>query len=89
MCIRDRLYAVELPLVFSHMAILLIETLSATQHGQLIISSRKGNYEAIVELSGHISHRHTLSRQELQEIQKLHEHILETWIACRQSRHQK
>jgi len=83
------LYAVELPLVFSHMSVLLIETLSATQHGQLVISSKKGKYEAIVELSGHISHRHTLTQQELQEIQQLHEHILETWIACRQSRHRK
>ncbi|BBD62177.1 hypothetical protein NIES2109_50150 [Nostoc sp. HK-01] len=84
-----QLYAVELPLVFSHMAILLIETLSATQHGQLVISSKKGKYEAIVELSGHISYQHKLNQQELQEIQKLHEHILETWIACRQSRHQQ
>jgi hypothetical protein len=69
--------------VFAHISILLIETLSETQHGQLTISSKKGKYEAIVELSGHISHRHKLNQQELQEIQQLQEHILETWIACR------
>ncbi|MDZ8108753.1 MAG: hypothetical protein RM338_24445 [Nostoc sp. DedQUE12a] len=83
------LYPVELPLVFSHMSILLIETLSETQHGQLTISSKKGKYETIVELSGHISHRHKLSQEELQQIQQLHEHILETWIACRHFQNRK
>ncbi|WP_016953401.1 hypothetical protein [Anabaena sp. PCC 7108] len=84
-----QLYAVELPSVFSHLIILLIETLSETQHGQLTISSKKGKYETIIELSGHISHRYTLSQQELEEIQQLHDQILETWIACRHYQNKK
>jgi hypothetical protein len=84
-----QLYAVELPLVFSHMSLLLIETLSETQHGELVISSKKGKYETIVELNGHISHRYGLTPQEVAEIQKLHEQILEAWIAWRHSRHRK
>ena len=80
---------VELPSVFAHLIILLIETLSETQHGQLTISSKKGKYEAIVELSGHISHRYTLSPQQLLEIQQLHDYIIDTWIDCRHSHNQK
>jgi hypothetical protein len=80
-----QLYAAELPLVFSHMSFLLIETLSETQHGELMISSKKGKYETIVELSGHISHRYKLSPEELQEIQQLHHYIIESWLAWRQS----
>jgi len=83
------LYAVELPAVFSHINILLIETLSETQHGQLTISSKKGKYETIVELGSHISHRHKLTQEELQEIRQLQEHILETWIACRHFHNRK
>jgi hypothetical protein len=80
---------VELPSVFAHLIILLIETLSETQHGQLTISSKKGKYEAIVELSGHISHRYTLNQQQLLEIQKLHDYIIDTWIDSRHSHNQK
>ena len=80
---------VELPSVFAHLIILLIETFSETQHGQLTISSKKGKYEAIVELSGHISHRYTLNQQQLLEIQKLHDYIIDTWIDCRHSHNQK
>jgi|APFre7841882793_1041355.scaffolds.fasta_scaffold26218_2 hypothetical protein len=82
-------YVVELPSVFAHLIILLIETLSETQHGQLTISSKKGKYEAIVELSGHISHRYTLSPQQLLEIQQLHDYIIDTWIDCRHLQNQK
>ncbi|MCF4967789.1 hypothetical protein [Nostoc sp. CMAA1605] len=77
------LYEVELPAVFSHISLLLIETLSETQHGQLLISSKDANHETIIELSGHISHRHKLSRKQLQEMQKLHDYILDAWINCR------
>ncbi|MDK2409535.1 hypothetical protein QHH11_03840 [Aphanizomenon sp. PH219] len=82
-------YVVELPSVFAHLIILLIETLSETQHGQLTISSKKGKYESIVELSGHISHRYTLSPQQLLEIQQLHDYIIDTWIDCRHLQNQK
>ncbi|MDH6095989.1 hypothetical protein [Umezakia ovalisporum] len=81
----NHFHTIELPLVFSHMSFLLIETLSETQHGELVISSKKGKYETMVELSGHISHRYNLSSQELQQLQQLHDYILETWIAWRQS----
>lgn len=83
------LYEVELPVVFSHMSLLLIETLSETQHGQLVISSRDANHETIIELIGHISHRHKLSRKQLQEMQKLHEQILDAWINCRHFRNRQ
>ncbi len=85
----QKVYEVELPSVFAHLIILLIETLSETQHGQLTISSKKGKYEAIVELSGHISHRYTLSPQQLLEIQQLHDYIIDTWIDRRHSHNQK
>jgi hypothetical protein len=83
------LYEVELPLVFSHMSFLLIETLAETQHGQLTISSKKGNYEAIVELSGHISHRYSLNPQEVVKIQKVYDQILKTWRDWGDSRQKK
>ncbi|MBW4627869.1 MAG: hypothetical protein KME49_20765 [Brasilonema octagenarum HA4186-MV1] len=76
---------IELHPVFSHMSFLLIEALSATQHGEFITRSKKGNYETIVELGGHISHRYHLDHKELQEIQQMYEHILENWIAWRLS----
>ncbi|BAY65954.1 hypothetical protein NIES22_60660 [Calothrix brevissima NIES-22] len=77
-------YVTELLPVFSHLNFLLIETLAETQHGELIISSKKAKYETIVELGGHISHRYKLSSQDLQEIQQLHHFIIENWIVWRQ-----
>ncbi|MBD2356745.1 hypothetical protein H6G41_19290 [Tolypothrix sp. FACHB-123] len=82
---KPKQFVTELLPVFSHMSFLLIETLAETQHGELIISSKKAKYETIVELSGHISHRYKLTPQELQEIQQLHHYIIESWIAWRQS----
>ncbi|MBD2594489.1 hypothetical protein H6G74_09130 [Nostoc spongiaeforme FACHB-130] len=79
---------VELPLVFSHMSILLIETLSETQHGELMVTSRKVNHETAVNLKSHMSHLHYVNQKQLQEIQKLHDYILEAWIAYRQSHNQ-
>ncbi|MDZ7958972.1 MAG: hypothetical protein RMY34_14005 [Aulosira sp. DedQUE10] len=79
-------YTVDLPTVFSHMSFLLIETLSATQHGEFMTRSKQGKYETIIELSGHISHRYNLSPQELQEIQKIYDQILDTWIFWRHCR---
>ncbi|WP_414752418.1 hypothetical protein [Anabaena sp. CCY 9910] len=76
-------YSVDLPPVFSHMTFLLIETLSATQHGEFVTRSKQGKYETIVELSGHVSHRYGLTHQELAEIQTIYDQILETWIAWR------
>ncbi|AFY41541.1 hypothetical protein [Nostoc sp. PCC 7107] len=80
---------VELPLVFSHINIMLIETLSETQHGELMITSKKANHETIVNLRSHMSHRHHVNQKQLQEIHKLYEEIIEAWIAYRQSHNQK
>ncbi|MBD2302902.1 hypothetical protein H6G80_07590 [Nostoc sp. FACHB-87] len=80
---------VELPLVFSHMSILLIETLSETQHGELMITSRKANHETFVNLKSHINHRHHVNQKQLQDIHTLYEEIIEAWIAYRQSHNQK
>ncbi|WP_017314545.1 hypothetical protein [Mastigocladopsis repens] len=77
---------IELHPVFSHMSFLLIETLSVTQHGEFITRSKKGNYETIVELGGHTSHRYHLDKKELEEIQQMYEQILENWIGWRVSR---
>jgi hypothetical protein len=77
---------IELPPVFSHMSFLLIETLSGTQHGEFITRSKQSKYETLVELSSHISHRYRLSQQEVEEIQKIYDQILETWIVWRQTR---
>ncbi|QLE57749.1 hypothetical protein [Nostoc sp. TCL26-01] len=78
-------YSVELPPVFSHMNFLLIESLSETQHGEFITRSKHGRYETFVELSGHISHRYSLTPQEVAQIQTTYEQILEMWIAWRLS----
>jgi len=79
-------YTVDLPPVFSHMSFLLIETLSATQHGEFMTRSRQGKYETIIELSGHISHRYNLNPQELEEIQKIYDQIIDNWIFWRNHR---
>lgn len=78
--------SIELPPVFSHLNFLLIETLSVTQHGEFVIRSKKGNYETIVELGGHISQRYHLSTQELDKIQQTYEKVLENWVGWRLSR---
>ncbi|BAT52194.1 unknown protein [Nostoc sp. NIES-3756] len=74
---------VELPPVFSHMNFLLIETLSATRHGEFITRSKQAKYETIVELGGHISHRYGLTQQEVEDINKIYNQVLEMWIAWR------
>lgn len=77
--------SIELHPVFSHLNFLLLETLSVTQHGEFVIRSKKGNYETIVELGGHISQRYHLSTQELDKIQQTYEKVLENWVGWRLS----
>ncbi|MGJ5634292.1 hypothetical protein [Nostoc sp. CALU 1950] len=48
----------ELPPLFSLISFRLIEMLSLTQHGEFVTSSKRGKYETIVELGGHISLRY-------------------------------
>ncbi len=76
-------YTVELPPVFSHMSFLLIETLSATRHGEFFTRSKQAKYETIVELGGHISHRYNLTPQDIEEINTIYNQVLEMWIAWR------
>jgi hypothetical protein len=76
-------HTVELPPVFSHMSFLLIETLSATRHGEFFTRSKQAKYETIVELGGHISHRYNLTPQEVEEVNKIYDQVLEMWIAWR------
>ena len=77
---------IKLHPVFSHISFLLIETLSATQHGEFFARSKQGKYQTIVELGGHMSKRYCLTKEDLREIQQIYEQILDTWIVLRQSR---
>jgi hypothetical protein len=77
---------IELHPVFSHMTVMLIQGLAETGHGEFVTRTKKGKYEATVELGGHISQRYCLSIEELKEIQYVYDHIIETWIAWRLSR---
>ena len=79
-------YLIELHPVFSQINFLLLETLSVTQHGEFITRSKKGKYETIVELGGHISQRYCLTNEELKEVQQIYDHILEAWIGLRRGR---
>ncbi len=71
---------IQLHPVFSHISLLLIQTLSETGHGEFITRSKQGKYETTVEMGGHISHRYRLKKEELEEIQQIYNQILETWI---------
>ncbi|MBW4469596.1 MAG: hypothetical protein KME45_04240 [Stenomitos rutilans HA7619-LM2] len=66
---------IALPSVFSHTAFRLIEMLSITQHGEFITSSRRGNFQTIVEIGGHVCQRQLLAEAELQHIQQLYQQI--------------
>jgi hypothetical protein len=61
--------------VFSHTAFRLIEMLSITQHGEFLTSSRKGNFQTIVEVGGHICQRQLLNEAELHDVQQLYQQI--------------
>lgn len=67
--------------VFSHTAFRLIEMLSITQHGEFLTSSRKGNFQTIVEVGGHICQRQFLNEAELHDVQQLYQQI-ETQVSC-------
>lgn len=66
---------IALPPVFSHTAFRLIEMLSITQHGEFVTSSRRGNFQTIVEIGGHICQRQFLGEAELQDVQKLYQQV--------------
>lgn len=70
---------IELPQAFSGFNVRLIQMLSA-QHGEFLTRSKKGKYETLVELGGHISQRYLIDRKELEKIQHLHRGIVQCWI---------
>ncbi|GEM_PF-5228470 len=70
-------HAALIPLhpVFSHTAFRVIEMLSVTQHGEFSTSSRRGNYQTIVEVGGHVRQRQLLNETDLQLVQALYQRI--------------
>ncbi|KST68728.1 hypothetical protein [Mastigocoleus testarum] len=75
----------ELHPAFSHMTVLLMESVLLTGHGEFMTRSKKENYQIAIQFSGHISHRYRLNRQEIEEVQIMYDNILENWIAWKQS----
>ncbi|GAB1542926.1 hypothetical protein NUACC21_56000 [Scytonema sp. NUACC21] len=73
-------YLIELHPVFSHMSILLIESLVQTGHGEFITRSKQEKYQTTVDLSGHVSYRYRLDKQQVEEIQQVHEKMIESWM---------
>ncbi|MBW4589916.1 hypothetical protein G7B40_014450 [Aetokthonos hydrillicola Thurmond2011] len=66
--------------VFSHISLMLIQTLSETGHGEFVTRSKQGNHEATIEMGGHISYRYRLKKEELEEIKQIYDQVLKTWI---------
>ncbi|PLZ88006.1 hypothetical protein CEN44_16350 [Fischerella muscicola CCMEE 5323] len=71
----------DLPPVFSHINLRVIEMLCETQHGEFTISCKKGNYEIIVETSGHVRQRYYLTKTEIEDLQKIYYQYTQVWIA--------
>ncbi|MCX7592374.1 MAG: hypothetical protein N2235_01190 [Fischerella sp.] len=82
----QELCLIELHPVFSHMSVLLMEAVLLTGHGEFVTRSKKENHQTAIQLSGHISHRYRLNRQEIEEFQVIYDNILENWIVWKQSR---
>ncbi len=83
----EQLGFTKLPLLFSHLNFRLLEMLAVTQHGEFITKSKKGKFETIVHLGGHISMEFKLHNQaELLKLQTLYCQIRETdsglWLSC-------
>ena len=81
----QELCLVELHPAFSHMSVLLMESVLLTGHGEFVTRSKKENYQTAIQFSGHISHRYRLSKQEVEEFQVIYDNILENWIAWKLS----
>lgn len=76
---------IQLHPVFSHISLMLIQTLSETGHGEFVTRSKQGKHEATIEMGGHISYRYRLKKEELEEIQQIYEQVLKEWIAWKLS----
>jgi len=76
---------IQLHPVFSHISLLLIQTLSETGHGEFVTRSKQGKYETTIEMGGHVNHRYRLKKEELEEIQQIYDQILETWLTWKLS----
>jgi hypothetical protein len=72
--------AIELPDAFGGFNVRLIQTLSA-QHGEFLTRSKKGKYETLLELGGHVSQRFLVDRAELEKVQNLHREIVRWWLS--------
>lgn len=77
---------VVLPVVFSHMNFLLIQTLCETGHGEFRISTEKKNHELAVYLGSHISYRYLLKPQQLEPIENAYHQVTNTWNQWHYSR---
>jgi hypothetical protein len=73
----------ELHPVFLTMLLRMIEMVAETQHGEYVTHCKQGNHDTIIELSGHTSLRFYLCRQNLEEIQVIHNYICDTYAAWR------
>ncbi len=85
----QELCLVELHPAFSHMSVLLMESVLLTGHGEFVTRSKKENYQTAIQFSGHISHRYRLSREEIEEFQVIYDNILDNWIVWKQSQKRK
>lgn len=68
-----------LPVVFSHMSFLLIQSLCETGYGEFRISSERKNHELAVCLSSHISSRYFLDAQQIKTIKAVYLGLSNTW----------
>ena len=81
----QELFLIELHPAFSHMSVLLMESVLLTGHGEFVTRSKQENYQTAIQFSGHISHRYRLSKQEVEEFQVIYDNILDNWIAWKRS----
>jgi hypothetical protein len=72
--------AIELPDAFSGLNVRLIQTICA-QHGEFLTRSKKGKFETVVDIGGHVSHRYLVDRAELTKVQDLHREIVRWWLS--------
>lgn len=68
-----------LPVVFSHMNFLLIQSLCETGYGEFRITSEKKNHELAVYLSSHIGYRYFLDSRQIKQIKSAYRQVTNTW----------
>ncbi|MEM9924301.1 MAG: hypothetical protein AAF915_11215 [Cyanobacteria bacterium P01_D01_bin.50] len=68
-----------LPVVFSHMSFLLIQSLCETGYGEFRITSEKKNHELAVCLGSHITYRYLLDSRQIEKIKSVYHQVTNTW----------